>query len=375
MKPGSRPSSSSRRRGVALLITVVTIMAITLIVSQLQLNTTLEYKQIRDYIRVRQLKRALDAAPGLAMRMLEEPMAATAQDTLQDEWAADKYFDIPLDNKHIIRLTVHIEDCSRFYSLQPLLQEDSALLEKSIQRFIEFAQACGLDGGVADRLARAIAEEAAVRRTEDAVFLDLTEEEQKAEQQAQQNAGNPQQSRQTQQNQELVPLWLDDFTHVPGLSDEDRYAIERAYIERDNPLDPTGPKVIVRFIDQVTMWRSNLPNINTAGREVLLHDVETLRGRPDTVDEILVLRNEEPFMNVSQLGNIESLTREEARQLQAEVRLNSTRFRIIATAAEHRLNDSGSVDDSGPIRTVRSTIIVERRQGGALYTLWRRNEL
>jgi len=371
----SRPSSSSRRRGVALLITVVTIMAITLIVSQLQLNTAVEYKQIRDYIRVRQLKRALDAAPGLAMRMLEEPIAGTAQDTLQDEWAADKYFDIPLDDKRMVRLTVHIEDCSRFYSLKPLLQEDPALLEEGIQRFIEFAQACGLDGGIADRLARAVAEEAAVRRTEDAVFLELTEEEQEAEQEAQQNAGNPQQGQQTQQNQELVPLWLDSFTNVPGLSDEDRYAIERAYIERDDPLDPAGPKVIVRFIDQVTLWRSNLPNINTAGREVLLHDVETLRDRPDTVDEILVLRDEEPFMNVSQLGNVESLTREEARQLQAEVRLNSTRFRITATAAEHRLDDSGSVADSGPIRTVRSTIIVERRQGGALYTLWRRNEL
>ncbi|MBN2584550.1 MAG: general secretion pathway protein GspK [Planctomycetes bacterium] len=370
MKTRHRPFS---RRGVALLVTVVTIMAVTLIVSQIQLTTALEQKQIRDYIRVRQLQRVLDSAPGLAMRMLEEGGAGLAQDTLQDEWAADKYFDINIDDKRMIRLTVHIEDCARQYSLKPLLEEDPGMLEQNVQNFVEFARACGLDAGVADRLARAITEEADVRRSEDAVFLELTEEEQQAEEEAQEGAGN--QPAESKTTQELVPLWLDDFKNVPGLEDEDRYAIERAYIERENPVDPTGPMVVVRFVDQVTMWRNKQPNINTAGREVLLYEVEQLKDHPEAVDEILIQRDEEPFMNVSQLGNIESLTQEEAKQLQAEVRLNSDRFRVTATATEYRIDEFGTVIEAGGARRkARSITILERRQGGSLYTLWRHNE-
>ena len=152
-------------------------MALTFIVAQIQLSTGIEYKQIRDHIRVRQLQRALDGAPGLAMRMLEEETADMTMDSLQDEWARDKFFDVQLDDERTIRLTIHIEDCAGKYDLKPLLEENADTLSRNIENFVAFAAACGLDQVVADRLARAIADEADLHRTEDTVFIDQEEDQ------------------------------------------------------------------------------------------------------------------------------------------------------------------------------------------------------
>ncbi len=340
------------------MVTLVTLMALTLIVSQILTMTAVEYKEIVTHIRVRQLQRALDGAPGLAMRMLEEKVADMAMDSLQDEWAWDKFFDIQLDPERTIRLTIHIEDCAGKYDLKPLLEENFDTLSRNIENFVAFADACGLDQVVADRLARAIADEADLHRTEDTVFIDQEEDEQEGPEQ-----------------QVLVPLWLDDFLSLPALSDDDRYLIERATIQREDPLDPEAPLVRVRFMEQVTMWRQGMPNINTAGREVLLHDVEHLRDKEEAVDEILQRRDEEPFKNVSQLGNVSALTRQEAQSLRREVRLNSERFRVTATATEHRLNEFGEMPEpTGHERTARMIMIIERRSRGQLFTLWRRTE-
>lgn len=350
------------------MVTLVTLMALTLIVSQILTMTAVEYKEIITHIRVRQLQRALDGAPGLAMRMLEEKMADMAMDSLQDEWAWDKFFDVQLDDQRTIRLTIHIEDCAGKYDLKPLLEENPDTLSRNIENFVAFAAACGLDEVVADHLARAIADEADLHRTEDTVFLDQEEDEKEGPEQE-----NEQDKAQEQQV--LVPLWLDDFLSLPALSDDDRYLIEQATIQREDPLDPEAPLVRVRFMEQVTMWRKGLPNINTAGREVLLHDVEHLRDKEEAVDEILERRDEEPFKNVSQLGNIGALTRQEARSLRNELRLNSERFRVTATAAEHLLNEFGEMPEpTGRERTARMIMIIERRSGGQLFTLWRRTE-
>ena len=346
-------------------------MALTLIVAQIQLSTRIEYKQAKAHIRVRQLQRALDATPGLAMRMLEEKTADMAADTLQDEWARDKFFDIQLDDKRTIRLTIHIDDCAGKYDLKLLLEENPDKLSRNIEDFVDFAAACGLDRGVAGRLARAIADEADLHRSEDAVFIDQEEDQPEGQQQG--NRRNKQE--QAQQEKELVPLWLDDYLRLPALTDDDRYAIEAAASQRDDPLDPEAPPIRVRFMEQVTMWRKAQPNINTAGREVLLHDVPHLRDKEKAVDEILERREEEPFTNVSQLGNIAALTSSEARSLRKEIRLNSDRFRVTATATEYRLDEFGQMSEpTGRERTARMIMVVERRSKGQLLTLWRRTE-
>jgi len=356
---------------MALLVTIVTLMALTLIVAQTQLSTKIEYKQAKDHIRVRQLQRALDGAPGLAMRMLEEKVLDRAADSLHDEWARDKFFDVQLDDNRTIRLAIHIDDCAGKYNLKLLLEENPDTLSRNIEDFVAFAYACGLDELAANHLARAIADEADLHRTEDTVFTDQEEDQQEGQAQGDQAEDEDQ----TQQKQELVPLWLDDFLGLPALTDDDRYLIEQATIQREDLLDPEAPLITVRFVEQVTMWRQGPPNINTASREVLLHDVPHLRDKEEAVDEILERREEEPFQNVSQLGNISALTRPESRNLRSEVRLNSVRFRVTATATENRVDEFGEIaEPTGRQRTARTIMIIERRGGGQPFTLWRRTE-
>jgi len=346
-------------------------MALTFIVAQIQLSTCIEYKQAKAYIRVRQLQRALDGAPGLAMRMLEEKTSDMAADTMQDEWARDKFFDIQMDDKRTIRLTIHIDDCAGKYDLKLLLEENPDKLSTNIEDFVDFAAACGLDRAVAGRLAQAIADEADLHRSEDAVFIDQEEDQP----QDQQPGNQPNNQATAQQKKELVPLWLDDYLHLPALTDDDRYAIETAASEHNDPLDPEAPPIRVRFMQQVTMWRKAQSNINTASREVLLHDVPHLRDKEDAVDEIIERRQEEPFTNVSQLGNIDALTRSEARNLRKEIRLNSERFRITATATEYHMDEFGQMaGPTGRERTAKMIMVIERRNKGRFFTLWRRTE-
>ena len=107
----------------------------------------------------------------------------------------------------------------------------------------------------------------------------------------------------------------------------------------------------------------------------VLRNVPNLRDKEEAVDEIIERREEEPFTNVSQLGNIVALTSSEARSLRRELRLNSDRFRVTATATEFRMDAFGQMPEpTGRERTARMIMVIERRNRGQLFTLWRRTE-
>ena len=343
------------RRAIALLMTLVTSVALGLIVSQMQTTTAVEREQVIRHLKERACRRALDSLPGLARQMLTEAAADFRVDSLDEDWAQQKYFDIG-----DVRVEVTIEDCARRYDLRSLLVEDSARLETNKASFIAFAVACGVDQALAGRLADAIMQEAAARRVEDQAYIEqLASSDQQQQQQQQQQQPQPTRPK----TEDLIPVWLEDFVSLPDLSESDRRAIKNAQTVRDDAL--TGEKVTVRFMDQLTMWRNGRPNVNTASREVLLYDVAALKDRPDVVDEILRMRAENPFSSVAQLGTVVGLSRDEARQVSTSVRVNSTRFRVTAVAT---LRDAKA---AGRLRPATMTLIIERRTRVKFNVLWR----
>jgi type II secretory pathway component PulK len=332
------------------------VVVLGVVVAQMRTRTTVADLRIQVRLRERQLRRALDSVPGLASRMLWEDSADLRVDALDDEWARPKAFDIG-----DVRVEITIQDDARKFDLKGLLEEEPEKLEDNKRRFIDFAVSCGVANDVAALLADAIAQEAEARRLEDAVELEEPTAPAEGDGQAQEPPPAAQPATAA-----MVPLWLEDFLALPQLSDDDRAAIRRAFIIREDPL--TLEQSTVRFLDQITIWRHKKANINTAGRQVLLAELPEMARLPELVDAILVQRAEEHFNNTAQIRNVVELTKEEARDVARSVQLNSRRFRVTATA---RLRQGKAPPGLRPGRMV---LVLERR-GQAFTTLWRRTNI
>ncbi len=325
---------------------------LTILLAQMQTTTSVAYERLSRRIKERTCRRALDSVPGLASRILTEGAAGQRFDSLDEEWAKPKYFNIG-----DVRVEILITDCARRYDLKPLLEENPDKLERNKADFVAFADACGLDPFVGERLADAIAQEAEARRLEDTTLVEEEAEEGQGEDQ----------EEQTVRSEEMVPLWLDDVLSLPGLAREDREAIRLAGAGYEDPV--TLEWKVVRFLDEITMWRKDQVNINTAGPEVLRYTVPGLQEQELVVDEILRYRAEGAFKNVSQLGNVVGVSEDLANELARSVRLNSTRFRVTATA---RIQGS---ETGGLRRRPVMELIMERRPNGRCRVLWRHTNL
>ena len=328
---------------MALMITLMTLSVLVVIVAHVMGSATVARNRVYARVHEAKCRRALDSVPGLAARILTEEGTDVQVDTLGDEWARPKYFEIG-----DVRVEIRIEDCARRYDLKGLLEEEPERLESNIEAFVVLATGCGLDESTARNLASAISQEAEARRLEDLTQTTDAEGE-------------------TATTEETVPIWLEDFLSLPQLTITDRRAIRAAYALREDP--ETFETITVRFLDQITMWRSAQLNVNTAGYELLRYGLPNLADRPEIVDDLIAQREEEPFQNSSQIGGILGLDQDAARQLVTQVRLNSMRFRVTATATLVR----GKA--SFPVRPAEMVLILERKGGNTFTTLWRHSSV
>jgi len=334
-------AARSRRRGIALLLTLLTLTVLSIVVSQMTTSTSVAALRLRARLAERRCRRALDSVPGIAARMLTERTENLRVDTLDDDWAKPKFFDIGG-----VRVEITIEDCQRHYDLNGLLAEDLEELETNKRQFVDFAVECGVSYEVATRLADTIALEAEARRLEDTTTQTVTDD--------------PEEPSSTTTTS--VPIWLEDFLSLPQLTDQDRQDVRLARVTREDP--ETFATYDVPFLRQITIWRTGHPNVNTASREVLLHELLNLENPERVVDEILEKREEEPFSTTAEIRSLEELSSDEARQIIRYVQLRSAEFRVTATAT---LLDQRT---ALPMRKPTMVLILKRNQA-EFTTLWR----
>jgi len=330
------------------MLALLTITVLAILVGQMTTATSVSSLRLRGRMIERRCRRALDSVPGMAVRMLTERTEDLRVDTLGDDWAKPMFFDVG-----DIRIEIRIEDCQRQYDLTGLLEEDPETLDAEKMQFVNFAEECGVSLDVATHLADTIALEAETRRLEDMTTTTTPA----AETDAAEGTAPPPVTTES-----AVPIWLEDFLALPQLSDDDRRDILTARVTREDL--ETFETSDVRFLDQITIWRTGNPNVNTATREVLLHELLNLGDPERVVDEILDKRAEEPFTSTAQISNLETLTRDEGRQVARYVQLRSNRFRVTATATP--------LDGKTPAGMRKATmVLILQRQGTTFTTLWR----
>jgi len=329
------------------MLALLTITVLAILVGQMTTATSVSSARLRGRMIERRCRRALDSVPGMAVRMLTERTEDLRIDTLGDDWAKPMFFDVG-----DIRVEIRIEDCQRRYDLTGLLEEEHEAIETEKAAFTNFAVECGVSLDVAAHLAETIALEAEARRLEDMTTTTTPEAETDADDDAPGAATT----------ESAVPIWLEDFLSLPQLTETDRRDILLARVTREDP--ETFETYGVRFLDQITIWRTGNPNVNTATREVLLHELLNLSDPERVVDEILEKRAEEPFTSKAQISNLETLTRDEGRQVARYVQLRSNRFRVTATATP--------LDGKTPAGMRQATmVLILQRQGTTFTTLWR----
>ncbi len=336
-------STRRRRRGAALLLSLLVWATLTIVVAQMDVTSMLALEQSYQEAYRTQCHRALDSVPGIASRMLSETGVDLQFDSLQDHWSLPKVFVFRFgeEEEDVLKLTVTIRDVAGKYDLKGLLDESPERSEASGIEFIGFASSLGLDSLAAEEIVTSIRNEAIIRRAEDEAVMDEFAVDGRTAQQP-------------------LPLWLDDFLNLPGISPETRQAFQLAFVEREDPA--SGETVRVRLADQLTSWRQGGPNVNTAELEVLEHSASFLRSR---AEEIVRQRAEEPFRNLSQIQAVASAeeAEEQASPLEtADATVMSNRFEVSAMA-EYRDYVS------------RLRMIVERDAQGSITILWRRSEL
>lgn len=352
---------------MALLVTMLVLMALTMLVMQVQTSATMSYRQAKTRMYVHQCRRALDSVPGLVQQIFAAPAASIRADTLLDEWNFPKAFLINLgdtDKPQVVMLAISIKDADRMYDLTQLLATDPDVLKTNMANFVAFTASCGLEASAANDLANAIVTQAQLKYTEDQIFVTQPTAPDAAP--ANQPSGATTMSQPTttpalktgmakQPTAIFQPVWLEDYLDLPGLTAADIAAIQSAYSEYDDPV--TGDTIHTRFVDQVTTWSSSagtggIPNINTASREVLLGTLPTLSGQTDQVDLILQARAQKPITSLSQLGPKAGLSSQQTSQMRKQVGVTSTNFIVHATAVYAPLAKQPSLDSLAPVLTV-----------------------
>jgi hypothetical protein len=405
---------------VALLVTMLVLMALTMLVMQVQTSATLSYREAKTRMYVHECRRALDSVPGLVQQIFAAPAASIQADTLLDEWNFPKAFLINLgdtDSPRVVMIAISIKDADRMYDLTQLLVTDPDRLKTNMANFIAFTASCGLDAGVANDLTNAIVTQAQLEYTADQNFVSQPSAPNATA--ANQAPGTttltqPAMTMTRSATANFQPVWLEDYLDLPGLTAEDIATIQSAYVEYPDPV--TGDTVHTRFMDQVTSWSSGaggggIPNVNTASREVLLGASPTLAGLSAQVDQIIQARAQQPLTNMSQLANLAGLSTSQSRQMRKELAVTSTNFIVKATAVYAPLAKQPSLDpqapvltlpvlqaipfmpfgstqisgtaaaaateppaDQGPLYTAKLTMVVQRTGRGDLTILWRRIE-
>lgn len=347
--------SCRRRRGIALLLSLLTLTALALIVMQMTSDAKISERRLRSRLQERRYRRALDAVSGIATRMLTETAEDLRIDHLGEEWALPKFFDVG-----DIRVTISIQDCASRFDLRVLLEEEVEQLEANRLNFINFAEECGVPYQIATRLAQVIIDEAEARRLEDQIEQPAAATSARAAS----SAGANQQAQAGQQEQEAVPLWLEEMLSLPQLSLDERREIIMASVSHTDL--ETFAEVPVPFLSQVTIWRDGDANINTASREVLMYSVPNIANRASMADAILTFREEEPFTNTAQIRNLPDLSKDEAQLLSQNMRLKSKRFRVTAVATP--------IVATRGLRTreARMVLILERTGNNAFTTVWKK---
>jgi hypothetical protein len=346
---------------VALLVTLLVLMALAMLVAQVQTSATLSYRQAKTRTYVHECRRALDSVPGLVQQIFAAPAASVQADTLLDEWNFPKAFLINLgdtDSPRVVMIAIQIQDADRKYDLTPLLATDPDTLQTNTTNFLTFTASFGLDAAVSTDLVNAIVTQAKLKFTEDQIFV--TQPTTTNAGPANQPAGTstpmpaPATSLVQPPTANFQPVWLEDYLDLPGLTAKDIAAIQAAYSEYDDPV--TGDTVHTRFVDQVTTWSSSagtggIPNVNTASREVLLSS-PTLGGQANEVDQILQARAQKPITNMSQLVTLAGVSTTDSRQLRKELGVTSTNFIVHATAVYAPLAKMPPLDPLAPVLVV-----------------------
>jgi type II secretory pathway component PulK len=355
-----------------LLLTLLVLSVLGVIAIQVAARVNVDFQQGEMRTRERQCRRVLDSTLGIAMRLLTESTSDLRIDHLGEEWTRAKTFKIG-DGQ----LDISIVDCDRFYDLKGLLvdgSEDSATLEANRTQFVAFASYCGLDQAVADKLADAIIAEADVRRQEDAIWaeqmaaIEAAETETAASTTTTPTSDGSSGSTSTQSttvvsDEATRPVWLEDYLHLPGLTDEDRRAILAATFERENI--ETGEKTKVRFVDLLTIWRADKVNVNTASLEVLKFALPDMTDQDEGLNRLIEARDESPITNVSTIRTFADLDLDQSTEVLQKCQIKSTRFRVTATAT------MAQVKGLPNMRTGHLVLILERTGSNQFKVLWR----
>ncbi len=346
---------------MALLVTLLVLLALTLLVAQVQTSATLSYRQAKTRTYVHECRRALDSVPGLVRQIFAAPAASVQADTLFDEWNFPKAFLInlgDLESPRVVLIAIQITDADRMYDLTQLLATDPDTLKTNVQNFITFSTSCGLTPAVANDLANAIVTQAQLKYTENQIFV--TQPTAVNTGPANQANGTstltttPAPSMASQPTAKFQPVWLEDYLNLPGLTADDIAAIQSAGVDDTDPT--TGDTIHTRFMDMVTSWSSSggtggTPNVNTAFREVL-GSTPTLSGQMEEVDQIIQAREQQPITNMSQLSRAAGISTRDSRQLRKELAVTSTNFIVHATAVYAPLAKTAPLDPSAPVLTV-----------------------
>lgn len=365
-------ATRTAQRGFALLLTLLVLSVISLIVGQVAARVNVDFQQGEMRMRERQCRRVLDSTLGIAVRLLTEDTAGLRIDHLGEEWTRAKTFQIG-DG----RLDISIVDCDRFYDLKGLLVDgdtDPATLEANRTQFVAFAAYCGLDQAVAEKLADAIIAMADIRREEDAVWAEQMAAQAAAETETTGNATTTpaadgtsgttsSESPTVVSDEETRPVWLEDYLHLPGLTDDDRRAILAATFEREDP--ETGEKTKVRFVDLLTIWRASKINVNTASLEVLKFALPDMTEQDEGLQRLIEARDESPITNVSAIRTFANLDLQQSTEVLQKCQIKSTRFRVTATATMGRIKGLSNM------RVGRMVLILERTGNNQFKVLWR----
>jgi len=140
---------------------------------------------------------------------------------------------------------------------------------------------------------------------------------------------------------ELVPAildWLDpDDDTLPGGAESDYYMhLIPPYATRNGPMPTIGDLRLVRGVNDVifaklsqylTVAPETRVNINTAAPEVIASIDPGLMENPKIVGEILAMRSQHPFNNVTDIGNLPGLGNEQNTLMQ-NLTTRSTYFTI-----------------------------------------------